>query len=307
MAWSPTDIIESKLVFFREDGSGEYGLEELLGSSAELLGKGTFGTSYKVPKYAVVVKRLKIVGCLAEMEFIEKVKELGSQFLHQYLLPLKAFCCHQNERLLLYDHMQMGSLAFVLHGNGGAHKTPLTWEVRCRIAYRVASAIQYLHSQYVFHGNVRSSNIFLTSSFDAYLSEYAIAQLFSDTKPIPNLVIGYCAPEVTNARQISQKSDVYSFGVLLFELLTGKAPTNALNVKEKGTDLPNWVRSMFQEKPLIDVFDNALHGYYNTSGIGEKMVQLLQLSLCCTFQYPNKRPSMAAVTNQIRETCSFER
>ncbi|CAA2978013.1 probable inactive receptor kinase RLK902 [Olea europaea subsp. europaea] len=159
-------------------------------------------------------------------------------------------------------------------GNGSANKTPLTWEV---------------------------------SSFDAYLSEYALAQLFSDTKPIPNLVIGYCAPEVTNAHQVSQKPDVYSFGVLIFELLTGKAPTNALNVKEKGTDLPNWVRSMFQDRPLIDVFDNALHGYYNTSGIGEQMVQLLQLALCCTFQYPNRRPSMAAVTNQIRETCSFEK
>ncbi|KAL2558959.1 putative inactive receptor kinase [Forsythia ovata] len=203
--------------------------------------------------------------------------------------------------------MHLGSLAFVLHGNVGANKSPLTWEVRCSIAYRVARAIEYLHSQHVCHGNIRSSNVFLTSSFDAYLSEHAIAQLFSpDAKPKPNLVAGYCPPEVTNAHEVSHKSDVYSFGVLLFELITGKAPIDALDNKKNDTDLPKWVRSMFQEKPLIDVFDNALHSYYNTTGIGEQMVQLLQLALCCTFQYPNKRPLMAAVTSQIRETCSFE-
>lgn len=116
MARSPDATVKSKLVFFG-DGGG-YELDDLLGSMAGVLGKGTFGTSYKSElkdKNAVAVKRLK-VGCLPVAEFTERVHELG-MMAHENLLPLRAYCWHQNEILLLYDYMSMGSLAFRLHGN----------------------------------------------------------------------------------------------------------------------------------------------------------------------------------------------
>ncbi|KAI3466953.1 hypothetical protein Pfo_023616 [Paulownia fortunei] len=304
MAWNTTDISWSKLIFFEGSKFEECGLEELLYSTAEVLGKGTFGTTYKAElpgKNTVVVKRLK-GGCLSEIEFSEKVKELG-RMSHENLLPLRAYCCHQNERLLLYDYKHIASLASALHG--GANKTPLSWEVRSRIAYGIARGITYLHSQgsNVCHGNIRSSNVFVSNYDDVQLSEYCMAQLVSLDSKLA-LVDGYCPPEVTNMNEVSQKSDVYSFGVLLLELLTGKAPLNVL-VKDKGTDLPKWVRTMFQEKPIIEVFDNALQKYQD-SRVGEQMVELLQLAVCCTFQYHNKRPSIGAVTNRIRETCNFK-
>ncbi|KAJ8527025.1 hypothetical protein K7X08_029502 [Anisodus acutangulus] len=100
----------------------------------------------------------------------------------------------------------------------------------------------------------------------------------------------------------SKVSITWELGVLLLELLTDKAPLDAFT-KNKGVDLPKWIRSMFQEKLIIDVFDNMLPKHDQNNA--EQMVQLLQLAVCCTFKYPNKRPSMAAVTNQIRDTCRF--
>ncbi|XP_059277749.1 probable inactive receptor kinase At5g16590 [Lycium ferocissimum] len=197
----------------------------------------------------------------------------------------------------------MGSLAFRLHGNEGISKGSLTWEVRSSIAYGVARPIEFLHSggSNFCHGNIRSSNVFLTDfSSGVCLSESSIARILSpDTKL--ELTAGYRAPEVTNAYIVSQKSDIYSFGVFLLELLTGKAPLDAFT-KNKGVDLPKFISCMFQEKPILDVFDTMIpeHDQNNV----EQMVQLLQLVVCCTFQYPDKRPSMAAVTNQIRDTCS---
>ncbi|PHU28142.1 hypothetical protein BC332_00235 [Capsicum chinense] len=303
MPWGPTDITGTELVFFGDHGG--YGLEELLRSTAGVLGKGVFGTSYKSElqgKNAVAVKRLK-VGCLPEEEFREKIGELGKA-VHENLLPLRGYCWHQDEILLVYDYVRMGSLAFRLHGNEGMSKGSITWEVRSSIAYGVARAVEFLHSRgsNFCHGNIRSSNVFLTNSLSGVrLSEFSIARILSPNTKL-ELVAGYRAPEVTNANEVSQKSDVYSFGVLLLELLTGKAPLDAFT-ENKGVDLPKWIRSMFQEKPIIDVFDTMLPKHNQNTD--EQMVQLLQLAVCCTFRYPNKRPSMAAVTKQIRDTCRF--
>ncbi|KAM3263150.1 hypothetical protein P3L10_000144 [Capsicum annuum] len=122
-----------------------------------------------------------------------------------------------------------------MQGNEGMSKGSTTWEVRSSIAYGVAHAVEFLHSQgsNFCHGNIRSSNVFLTNSLSGVrLSEFSIARILSPNTKL-ELVAGYRAPEVTNAYEVSQKSDVYSFGVLLLELLTGKAPLDAFT-KNKG-------------------------------------------------------------------------
>ncbi|KAL3501937.1 hypothetical protein ACH5RR_036386 [Cinchona calisaya] len=329
-----------KLVFLG-NGLQEYELEDLLSSDAEVLAKGTFGTTYKTNlelrsiKKTVAVKRLK-VDRLSEGEFRENIEELG-KMVHENLLPIRAYCSTDSERLLIYDYMNAGSLSFFLHGkteskigqgreelgqgrlafsqkqfvlssilgksagNGVGTKAPLTWNVRCSIAYGVARGIAYIHTKGsdICHGNIRSSNVLLTNSFDACISDFCIYKLFPPTCKL-NLIVGYRAPEVTDPNEVSQKSDVYSFGVLLLELLTGKVP---LSVLHGGVDLPKWVRAMFQEKPIIDLFDAMLPKYENN---GEQMVQLLQLAVCCTFENPSKRPSIAAATDRIEHICRFK-
>ncbi|PPD88854.1 hypothetical protein GOBAR_DD14211 [Gossypium barbadense] len=187
-----------------------------------------------------------------------------------------------------------------IEGNKGAGRTPLNWDTRSSIALGAAKGIAYLHSKGpgISHGNIKSSNILLTTSYEARVSDFGLAQLSGPTST-PNRVDGYRAPEVTDARKVSQKADVYSFGVLLLELLTGKAPTHALT-NEEGVDLPRWVQSVVREEWTAEVFDLELLRYQN---VEEDMVQLLQLAINCTAQYPDKRPAMDEVTSQIEELC----
>lgn len=98
----------------------------------------------------------------------------------------------------------------------------MNWETRAGIALGAARAISYLHSRdgTTSHGNIKSSNILLSESYEAKVSDYGLAPIISSTSA-PNRIDGYRAPEVTDARKISQKADVYSFGVLILELLTG--------------------------------------------------------------------------------------
>lgn len=105
-----------KLVFFG-NAARVFDLEDLLRASAEVLGKGTFGTAYKAVLElgsVVAVKRLKDV-TITEREFREKIEAVGSMD-HENLVPLRAYYFSRDEKLLVYDYMPMGSLSALLHG-----------------------------------------------------------------------------------------------------------------------------------------------------------------------------------------------
>ncbi|XP_057445276.1 probable inactive receptor kinase At1g48480 [Lotus japonicus] len=88
-------------------------LEDLLRASAEVLGKGTFGTSYQAVWPVVAVKRLKDV-TISEKEFKEKIELVGAMD-HVNLVPLRAYYYSRDEKLLVHDYFPMGSLSALLH------------------------------------------------------------------------------------------------------------------------------------------------------------------------------------------------
>lgn len=105
-----------KLVFFG-NAARVFDLEDLLRASAEVLGKGTFGTAYKAVLEVgavVAVKRLKDV-TITEREFREKIEAVGSMD-HENLVLLRAYYFSRDEKLLVHDYMAMGSLSALLHG-----------------------------------------------------------------------------------------------------------------------------------------------------------------------------------------------
>ncbi|XP_030452144.1 probable inactive receptor kinase At5g16590 [Syzygium oleosum] len=289
------------LVFFGKGTSAAaFDMDDLLKASAEVLGRGTFGTTYKATletRMTVAVKRLKD-SSVGEAEFRERMREIGA-VEHENLVGLRAYYFDKDEKLLVYDYLPTGSLSALLHGNSLVGRTPLHWDTRCSIALGAACGIAYLHSQAVTsHGNIKSSNVLLTKSYEARVSDFGLYHIATLTAP-PNRVDGYRAPEVTDSHKVSQKADVYSFGVLLLELLTGKAPTHSL-LNEDGVDLPRWVQSVVKEEWTAEVFDVELLRYQD---VEEDMVRLLQLAMHCTDQYPDKRPPMAQVVNNIEEIC----
>ncbi|CAH2072597.1 unnamed protein product [Thlaspi arvense] len=296
---SKNPAVSKDLTFFVKS-FGEFDLDGLLKASAEVLGKGTFGSSYKASfdhGLVVAVKRLRDV-VVPEKEFREKLQVLGS-ISHVNLVTLIAYYFSPDEKLVVFEYMSRGSLSALLHGNKGSGRSPLNWETRAGIALGAARAISYLHSRdaTTSHGNIKSSNILLSQSYEAKVSDYCLAPMISPTST-PNRIDGYRAPEVTDARRISQKADVYSFGVLILELLTGKSPTHQ-QLNEEGVDLPRWVSSITEQQSPIDVFDPELTRYQAEGN--ENMIRLLKIGISCTAQYPDSRPSMPEVTRLIEE------
>ncbi|KAE8675903.1 putative inactive receptor kinase [Hibiscus syriacus] len=292
-----TEGERNKLVFF-EGGVYSFDLEDLLRASAEVLGKGSVGTSYKAvleEGTTVVVKRLKDVA-VSKKEFEMQMEMLG-KIRHENVVALRAFYYSKDEKLLVSDFMRDGSLSALLHGSRGSGRTPLGWDSRMRIALSTARGLAHLHvSGKVVHGNIKASNILLRPDQEACISDFGLNPLFGNTTP-PSRVAGYRAPEVLETRKVSFKSDVYSFGVLLLELLTGKAPNQA-SLGEEGIDLPRWVQSVVREEWTAEVFDVELMRYHS---IEEEMVQLLQIAMTCVSTVPDQRPSMPEVVRMIEE------
>ncbi|KAG0563774.1 hypothetical protein M758_8G055100 [Ceratodon purpureus] len=283
----------SKLVFF-DDKKYSFDLDDLLRASAEVLGKGSVGTAYKAileDGTIMAVKRLKDV-TTGKKEFESQIQVVG-KMQHRNVVPLRAYYFSKDEKLLVYDFMNRGSLSALLHGNRGSTRIPLDWSSRVKIATGAARGLAYLHAQggpKFVHANIKSSNILLNTDLNACISDFGLAQLITSSSAQAK-IIGYRAPEVTELRKATQKSDVFSFGVLLLELLTGKAPTQAA-LNDEGIDLPRWVQSIVREEWTTEVFDAELLRYNTVEG---EMVNLLQIAMRCVDTVPERRPTMSEV------------
>ncbi|KAK9706096.1 hypothetical protein RND81_07G104000 [Saponaria officinalis] len=294
----------NKLVFL--NGGGAYGgawrfdLEDLLRASAEVLGKGSVGTSYKAVMEegtTVVVKRLKEV-VVEKKEFEVVMEVVGKCNKHENVVALRAYYFSKDEKLLVSDYLANGSLSALLHGSRGAGRASLDWDNRMKIAIGTARGLAYLHtSNNVVHGNIKSSNVLLRPNNEPAVSDFGLSALFSPNSTATSRIAGYRAPEVVETRKPTPKSDVYSFGVLLLELLTGKSPNQA-SLGDEGIDLPRWVQSVVREEWTAEVFDVELMRYHN---IEEEMVQLLQIAMTCVSTVPDQRPTMPEALRMIEE------
>lgn len=91
--------------------------DDLLKAPAELLGRGRHSTLYKIVLengVLLVVKRIKDWEISTD-DFKLRMQRLN-QVKHQNVLPAVAFYCSKQEKLLVYEYLQKGSLFRLLHG-----------------------------------------------------------------------------------------------------------------------------------------------------------------------------------------------
>ncbi|KAE9620299.1 hypothetical protein Lal_00019440 [Lupinus albus] len=293
-----------KLVFL---GTGDremrYSLEDLLKASAETLGRGIMGSTYKAVMesgFIVTVKRLKDATYPGLEEFKKEIEIIG-RLRHPNLVPLRAYFQAKEERLLVYDYFPNGSLFSLIHGSkttGGGK--PLHWTSCLKIAEDLATGMLYIHQTNpgLIHGNLKSSNVLLGSDFESCLTDYGLTMFLNpDSMDEPSATsLFYRAPECRSfQRPHTQPADVYSFGVLLLELLTGKTPFQDL-VQAHGSDIPRWVRSVREEE--TESGDDPASG---NEASEEKLQALLNIAMTCVSLVPENRPTMREVLKMIRD------
>lgn len=100
------------------DEKGVFGMPDLMKASAEVLGNGGMGSSYKAVMangIAVVVKRIKDMSVKGKDEFDAEIRRLGKLRHWNVLSPL-AYHYRKEEKLVVYEYVPNGSLLYLLHG-----------------------------------------------------------------------------------------------------------------------------------------------------------------------------------------------
>jgi hypothetical protein len=106
------------------EGGEELRLESLLKASAEVLGKGVSGSTYRAvleDGVVVAVKRLSALQFPAgRSKAFDHHMRLVGRIRHRNVVGLRAYCNSNGERLLVYDYLPNGSLQSALHAHGAS-------------------------------------------------------------------------------------------------------------------------------------------------------------------------------------------
>ncbi|ERN11347.1 pollen receptor-like kinase 3 [Amborella trichopoda] len=280
-------------------------MTDLMKAAAEILGTGSFGSSYKAVMgtgKVVVVKRLREMEGAGQDGFEAEMRRLG-RLRHRNIMAPLAYHYRMEEKLLVYDYVGNGSLLYILHGDRGPGKASLDWPTRLKIIRGIARGMSYLHRELISsdvpHGHLKSSNILIDSEAEPLLTDFGFAPLAD-----PNLAVqalaAYRSPEFIELRQVSPKSDIWAFGIVILEVLTGKFPSQYLNSGKGGTDLPWWVSSAVSENKAMEVIDPDILSS-SSRGSSREMVRVLHIGLACTEPNPEDRPDMWEVERRIEE------
>ncbi|XP_038987882.1 probable receptor-like protein kinase At1g49730 [Phoenix dactylifera] len=270
-----------------------------------VIGKGGFGTVYKA-KFSdgsvVAVKRMNKVSKQGEDEFSREM-ELLSRLHHRHLVALKGFCVERNERFLVYEYMENGSLKDHLHS---PKRNPLSWKTRVQIAIDVANALEYLHfycDPPLCHRDIKSSNILLDENFVAKVADFGLAHasrygaisfepVNTDIRGTP----GYMDPEYVVTQELTEKSDIYSYGVLLLELVTGRRAIQDCN------NLVKWSQKfMTNDSKLPELVDHVIGNSFDF----EQLQLIVGIVQWCTQREGRARPSIKQVLRILTERCDL--
>merc|ERR1719440_2251340 len=95
-------------------------------------------------------------------------------------------------------------------------------------------ALKYMHDKHVLHRDLKSQNLFLTSSDRLRVGDFGISKVLESTAAFAKTAIGtpyYLSPEICQEKPYSFGSDVWALGCVLYELTALRVPFDAQNIQ----------------------------------------------------------------------------
>ncbi|NWX27916.1 PAK3 kinase, partial [Notiomystis cincta] len=243
----------------------------------EQIGQGAFGTVYKGLDRAtggeVAIKKMSLRGQNRERA-VNEILVLKDKKNPNIVNSLNSFLVDEDLWLVM-EYMDGGTLQDVVR------ETRMAEGEMAAVSQECLQGLDFLHSNWVIHRDLKSSNILLGMDGSVKLADFGLCAQLSPEQDQPSSVVGtahWMAPEVVTSSPYGPKVDIWSFGIVTIEMVEGEPPY----FKETGA----MVRGKFSTLCLLFLQARALIRQNGTPQLQEprRLSALLRDFLECSLE-----------------------
>ncbi len=225
----------------------------------------------------------------AKREVMVRDLRVAAALYHPFLVTIREITPIGDNLVMVMDVIEGQPITKRLDGH------PLDRAEFFRLALQLASALKFLHTKGILHGNLNGDAVVVTPEGQVKLAGLNMTNLLRrertsaayQQKGSDPRFVSYMAPEQITTQHIDEKSDIFSLGVLLYEMGTGKLPFG-------GATAPDIARAIVEGQPASP---RAIHPQIDNAVIG--------VLGPCLFKDPQKRhKDVKAIVEAIEKSDS---
>ena len=157
--------------------------------------------------------------------FFNEARAAG-RLMHPHIVSVYDAMVEKDRCYLVMEYVDGATLKERCRG-----KALLPFDKVVRIVFQCAKGLDYAHHNGVIHSDIKPSNIIVSKTGDAKISDFGIATVEGASGlPRGDSLAGsvhYMSPEQLGNAPLTPQSDFFSLGVVMYELLTGTKPFEA--------------------------------------------------------------------------------
>ena len=251
------------------------------------LGSGAMGVVYRardcVLQRTVAIKVLPQNGVDPSAPRMLEEAQAASALNHPNVCTIHEVGEADGAGYMVMEVIEGQPLDAMIPAGGLPHKTIIDYGLQ------VARALAHAHGRGVVHGDLKSSNVMITSDGFAKVLDFGLARrLATDDSSVPGAgrltpargayIIGtlpYMSPEKLQGQAADPRSDIWAMGVLLYEMATKELPFRGANqgetmasiLKDPPRPLPASVSRSLREVIERCLAKAPLERYENAAGL----------------------------------------